>query len=303
MRENRLTLAVASVVVLVLLLRMTVFTVQSTETAVLLTFGKPTGEDQAEGAHAKWPWPVQQVKRFDKRLRVLEGPLEELSTSDKRAVLVSTFALWQVEKGKTFLEQVDEREVDQKLRRILRSHQAAAIGQVRFGQLVSADRDQLVYEKVETQIRDSLQKEVDSLGIKVVMVGIRRLGLPQRVTEAVFARMREDRNTLASAILEKGSREAKSVKNLAEREAGARLREAEAKARGHKAKGDSEAQEHYKAMARQPELAVLLKKLEALRVLLKDDSTTLVFDTNQPPFDLLRSTAPVDTRSKAGSKK
>ncbi|MGE0706965.1 MAG: protease modulator HflC [Planctomycetota bacterium] len=296
---NRLALVVAALVVGLLLLRMTVYTVQSTEVAVLLTFGRPTSEDSAQGAHFKWPWPIQQVKRFDKRLRVLNGPLEELSTADKRAVLVSSFVLWRVASGKTFLEKVDEREVDHKLVRILRSHQAAAIGQVRFGQLVSPDRAQLAYEQVEEQVRQGVQTEVAQLGIEVVMTGIRRLGLPQRVTEAVFQRMKEDRNTLAAQILERGRREAKTIRNKAETERRDRLREARVKARGYMADAERAAQDSYAKMAEEPELATFLKKLEALRNLLRDKSTTLVFDTDLPPFDVLKAeTAPVSSEGR-----
>jgi membrane protease subunit HflC len=298
-KENRLALVVAALVAVVLLLRMTVYTVESTEVAVLLTFGKPTSEDSAQGAHFKWPWPIQQEKRFDKRLRVLEGPLEESSTADQRVVLVSTFALWRIESAKTFLEQVDAREVDRKLIRILRSYQASAIGQVNFGQLVSADRTKLAYRQVEEQIRAGVQKDVQGLGIKIEMVGIRRLGLPQRVTEAVFQRMKEERNTLASAILERGRREAEAITQRAETAKGTRLLEAKAAARGYLAQAERTAQKHYQTMAEEPALAIFLKKLEALRNLLKDKSTTLVFDTNQPPFDLLRpEIAPVSTRGR-----
>lgn len=300
MRQNRLALIVASLVAVVLVLRMTVYTVQSTEVAVLLTFGKPTSEDSEQGAHFKWPWPIQQVKRFDKRLRVLSGPLEELATADKGVVLVSSFLLWRVASGKTYLEQVDEREVDLKLVRILRSHQAAAIGQVRFGQLVSADRSQLAYQEVERRIREGVQADVAKLGIEVEMAGIRRLGLPQRLTEAVFARMQEDRATLASTILEEGRREARKIKNKAETEKRKRLREAEVAARGFMAKAETEAQVHYAEMAKAPELAIFLRKLEGLRNLLKDKSTTLVFDTNQPPFDLLRAPSAIaDVKSES----
>lgn len=303
MKGNRFALVATLVIALVLCLRMCVFTVQSNELAVVLTFGKPTGEDAQEGAHLKWPWPIQQVARFDRRVQVLEGPLEELATADKRALLVGTFALWRIKSARTFLEQVDPAEVEHKLERILRSHQAAAIGQTEFGQLVSAEREALRYEAVESQIEAGMKAEVSALGIEVVMVGIRRLGLPERVTEAVFERMREDRNALATTILERGKREAKTIKNRAETERRERILAAETAARGTLAEAEREAAVHYRKLGTEPELAILLKKLEALRRILADPDTTMIFGPGDVPFDLLRAdAAPVESRAGGGGK-
>ncbi|MBL4849205.1 MAG: protease modulator HflC [Planctomycetes bacterium] len=302
MKSNRFALIATAVIALVLCLKMCLFTVQSNELAVVMTFGKPTGEDAQEGAHAKWPWPIQQVARFDKRLRVLEGPLEEIATADKRAILVGTFALWRIKSGRKFLEQIgDPAEAEHKLQRILRSHQAAAIGRTNFGQLVSADRkaQTLRYDQVEEQIRAGMQAEVEELGIEVKMVGIRRLGLPQRVTEAVFGRMREDRNTLATAIREKGKREAETIKQNAETERLKRILAAKAKAKGTLAQAEREAAVHYRKLGTEPELAVFLKKLEALKRILADPDTTMIFGPGDLPFDLLRSeAAPVTSQGR-----
>lgn len=290
-KSNRFALVATAVIAGVLLLRMCVFTVQSHELAVVLTFGKPTGEDAAEGAHLKAPWPIQQVVRCDRRLRVLEGPLEELATADKLPILIGSFALWRVRSARTYLEQVDPADIEHRLQGILRSHQAAAIGRTRFGQLVSTDRAELRYEDVERQIRDGLQAEVAPLGIEIELVGIRRLGLPERVTEAVFERMREDRNAAAATILEAGKREAQKIKNQAETERRNRLRAAETAARAALAQAEQDAAVHYRKLGAEPELAVFLKKLEALRQILADPDTTMVFGPGDLPFDLLRGDA------------
>jgi modulator of FtsH protease HflC len=300
MKGNRLALVATAVIALVLCLKMCLFTVQSNELAVVMTFGKPTGEDAIEGAHLKWPWPIQQVRRFDKRLRVLEGPLEELSTADQRAILVGSFALWRVRSGRQYLEQVDDAEVEHKLQRILRSHQSAAIGRTTFGQLVSAEQAQaLRYEEVEKQIMAGMQAEVEALGIEIEMVGIRRLGLPERVTEAVFERMREERNALASSIREKGKREAKTIEQAARTAADNRRLAARTTARGTLAAAEREAAVHRRKLGTEPELAVFLKKVEALKRILADPDTTMVFGPGDLPFDLLRSeVAPVGSRGR-----
>lgn len=301
MRENRLTLIVAAAVLLVLLLRMTVYTVQDSEVAVVLTFGDPSSERTEPGPGVKLPWPIQQVRRFDNRLRVLKGPLVQLATRDEQAILVGSFVLWRIASARTFLETVgDEEAAERRIEELLRSHQAAAISATRFGQLVSADRKALSYEQVEEQMRAGLSKEAQPLGIEVAMVGIRRLGLPKEVTLAVFERMRKEREKIASDIESLGKAEAERIRAKAEELRGQRIRNARIKAREILADAEAEARPEYEAMAVDPQLAVFLKKLEALKKMLSSKGLTLVFDTSEPPFDLLRSggVAPVDTRSK-----
>ena len=94
MPRNRLTLAVAVLVVGVLLVQLVAFRVKETEHAVVKTFGKATRDVPAPGLYWKWPWPIEEVVRQDARLRVLEGPLEETTTEDRKSVLVSCFVTW-----------------------------------------------------------------------------------------------------------------------------------------------------------------------------------------------------------------
>lgn len=298
MKGNRIALVATAVIALVLCLKMCLFTVQSNEVAVVMTFGKPTGEDATEGAHFKWPWPIQQVRSFDKRLQVLEGPVEEIGTADRRQILIGTFALWRIDSGRKFLEEVDPAEVEHKLLRFLRSHQSAAIGQTTFAQLISAEQSQaLRHEAIEKQIQAGMQAEVEAMGIKIEMVGIRRLGLPELVTKAVFERMREERNALASSIREKGKREAEAIKQAARTESRNRTLAARTEARGTLAAADRDAAVHIRKLGAEPELAVFLKKVEALKRILADPDTTMIFGPGDLPFDLLRSeVAPVTTR-------
>ncbi len=293
MKNNRLTLVVATAVAVVLLLRMTVYTVRDTEVAVVLTFGKPTRENAEQGLGLKWPAPIQTVRTFDRRLRVLKAPFEELITRDDRAVLVGTFLLWRVASAKTFLERVGDPAAGERLLvKLLRNHQAAAIGGVELGQLVAADREQLAFEAVEGRILAGVQAEASELGIEVTRAGIRRLGLPEQATVAVFERMEEDRRKRATEILERGRREAERIKTEAQQRRDELLTRARAAAREILTQAEDEARPHYEVMASDPDLAIWLKKHDALKRLLEkkqgQPGATLIFDTDDMPFDLLR---------------
>jgi membrane protease subunit HflC len=289
--KNRLSLVVATLVVLVLLLRMTVYTVQDSEVAVLLTFGKPTSDKSEAGLSFKWPWPIQTVKRFDGRLRVLESPLEEMTTADEHAVLVGAFALWRVSSAKVFLEKFKtQADAERYLQRRLRHHQIAVISGTPFGALVSTNRKALKYTDVEDRIKAGLSANANTHGIAISMVGIRRLSLPKSSTEPVFDRMQADRDKLATTILQEGKERADAIRRNAEEERSRLLVQAEKDARDILIKADRDASPHYKAMAKDPELAIYLKKLEATGKLFEKKATA-VLDSSQPPLDVFKPRA------------
>ena len=140
---------------------------------------------------------------------------------------------------------------------------------------------------MEARITQGVAADMQAYGVEVTMVGIRRLSLPQAATEAVFDRMRADRQRLATEIREQGKERADAIRRKAEEERASLLVEAEKEARRLATEADREASPHYAEMAKAPDLAIFLKKLEALEKLL-DQKTTLVLDSRQPPFDLLR---------------
>lgn len=294
MRQNRLTLVVGVIVTLVFLLGMTTYEVNEAQVSVVTTFGRATGEVAEPGLHLKWPWPVQDVVTLDRRLHVLQAPLEEMRSQDGRTLLVGTFLLWRVGSAQAFHEKLGGDEAAERLlTTLLRDAQAAAIGEVRFDQLVSAEAEALRHDQVEaamrTRIRASLAKT--DYGVEVETVGIRRLGLPAEATVAVFARMREDRKKAAEVVLAAGRAEAGRIRADAQEARETLLAAARAEARATLGKAEQEAAEHYKVLGQDPELAVFLKEVEALRKVF-DERTTLVFDPTLPPFDLLKGARP-----------
>ncbi len=285
--QQRLSLVVAALVVLLLVGRTVVYQVRDSEVAVVLTFGRATRDDAEPGPHLKWPWPIQQVRHLDGRLRVLKTPLEEMATADRRPILVATFALWRVASARALVETAgDTDEASRQLGHALRSRQLETISEYPFGALVSTDRARLRYDEIEGRILEKVRADARRLGLEVEVVGIRRLGLPEAATAAVFERMKKEREARAAELQAEGEAEAGRIRAAAERERDTLLAEARAAARRTLSQAELDARVHYEALAQDPELATFLKKLEALEALLAR-RTTLVLDTSGPPFDLL----------------
>jgi modulator of FtsH protease HflC len=287
-RPNRLTLVVTAVVALVLLSRLVVYQVKDDEVAVVLTFGRATEDIATPRTGLKWPWPIQQVRRFDHRLRVLRAPLEEVATQDGRAVLVGSFVLWRVGSAQEFLQRVGDPEAASlHLEKALRSRQTEMVSRYDFAALVSTDPQALKYVELEQRIQAALAEDVRPLGIEVASVGIRRLSLPEEATEAVFDRMKKDREARAAKLQAEGEAEAGRIRAQADQERDTLIAAAQAEAKTLLGEAERKAEQAYAVRAEAPDLAIFLEELEALRQMLRG-RTTLVFDTTQPPFDLLR---------------
>lgn len=296
--KRPVTLAVGALVVLVLGLQLVAFRVRENERAVVLTFGEATREIGDPGLYAKWPWPVEQVVWFDGRLRVLEGPLEECQTEDGKSLLVSSFVVWHVKDPLAFhktIGSVDQG--DHQLERDLRDAQSKAIGRFPWSAIVSQEREKLRWDEVEARIGEALKERVARQyrtgrdasardAVEVAFVGIRRLALPETTTERVFERMKAEREARAAEILAQGDAEAAKIKADAETEKQKALDEAAAYEKKVVAEAERAAAEHAAVYGQDEDLAIFLRKLEALKKVLAKRST-IVLDTKTPPFDLL----------------
>lgn len=96
---RKIPIIIASLIVLVLVLFNTTYTVNFHEIAVLTRFGKPAGVQRDPGLHLKAPLFIDQVSKLDARLQFIESPLETVLTKDGQQVLVQAYLLWRVEES------------------------------------------------------------------------------------------------------------------------------------------------------------------------------------------------------------
>ena len=84
-----------------------------------------------------------------------------------------------------------------------------------------------------------------------------------------------------------GKSEAQRIRSEADRKAAETISQAEAEAKKIRGEGDELAAKNYAVFRKNPELALFLRNLEALKISLTDKDT-LILDTDTPPFTLLK---------------
>ena len=302
MKKNLLTIVIASVLVVIFALLLFTFQVRQSEVAVLTTFGKPAANNLDQpNLYFKWPWPIQQVYRFDQRVQNFEDKYSENLTADNTMLLTSVYVGWKISDAKEFFPKFAGGSVEAAQRQVetmLRSAKAAVIGKHNLSDFVNADPKQLKLEAIEDEIKTAVQGELASqnYGISIDFLGIKKLGLPESVTQTVFDRMKSERTVLISEAQFKGEAEATKIKSAAERQAADVIANAQADATRIEGAGVAEAAKTLSVFQQNPELAIFQLQLEALKNSLNQKST-LIFDERTPPFSLFQN-LPANTQTK-----
>lgn len=265
------------------------FIVREGEVAVVTHLGRPVRSITEAGLYRRLPWPVQRVYRYDHRVRTLQGSFEEALTADGKNILLALYAGWRIAEPIRFLERVGTVEqAETSLDGLLRTYKNAAVGQYRFSQFVNTNAAALRGEELEQNVLEQARDQArERYGVELLVVGIRRLGLPEAITQSVFERMRAERQALADGYRSEGEGESIRIRAGADSERDQLLARAEADARRSRAEGEAEAAEQFKVFEKSPELALFLRKLDALEETLQSKST-VVLSSDTQPFDLLR---------------
>lgn len=274
----------------VLVLYMCTFQVRFTEVALLKTWGKPADSAITEaGLQWKWPPPIETAVIYDQRARILEDRTLETRTVDGKNVLVTTFTIWKIADPVKFHTNFPQSEEDgeKALRTMIVARKQAVIGKRNLSEFVSvheADRHiREIEDEIRLSARDDARKE---LGIEIVDFGIKKLGLPESVTSAIFQSMKSNEEKKAAGYRASGEARAADIEAEARAAESRILSAARQKADEIRSEAERVVSAYYEEFAQHPELRIYLDKLRALAESLRE-RTTLIIDTTQAPFDVL----------------
>ncbi len=287
------TLLIGLLVAAVFIVAIFTFQVKSSEVAVITAFGRVTENDPEPGLHFRWPYPFEQVYKFDNRDRCFDGlggRLDELSTADTQTVVAGIFVIYRISNAKEFFNTFKTVEnAERELNTWMRTAKKNVFSQYKLSELINPQGG-LKLTEIAEQIRTELQNNVASNGITIKLAGINSLQLPPGVTSKVFERMMQERTAAAARYMADGRSQAEQIMVKAQSERMQLLSDAQAQAKVIKAEGDAEAAQYYQVFSKDPELASFLRSLDSLSVIMQN-RTTLIFDTNTVPFNLLKPDA------------
>ena len=211
------------------------FTVNQTEQVIVVRLGEPIRVVTDPGLNFKWPI-FDSVIRISKRILDLENPQQEVIASDRRRLVVDAFARYRITNALKFYQTVGSiQTANVQLGTLLNAALRRVLGEVTLLQIVRDQRAELMVRS-----RDQLDREAAAYGVAVVDVRIRRADLPEQNSQAVYERMKTERQREAAELRAEGAQRAQEIRSKAEREATVIVAEANQQAEQTRGEGDAE---------------------------------------------------------------
>ncbi len=269
------------------------FTVDQRQNAIVFQLGEVKEVITRAGLHFKWPL-IQNVRVFDMRILTFDDaePLRFI-TSEKKSVLVDSFVKWRINDVRQYYVSVqgDEMRAATRIKQTISDGLQAEFGRRTLHDVVSGQRDEVMAD-----VRTKADVDLKRIGVEIVDVRIKRVDLPQDVSESVFGRMQAERKRIANEQRSTGAAEAERIRADADRQREIILAEAYRDAQRVKGEGDAKSAGIYaQAFSQNAEFYSFYRSMEAYRSTFRGRDLMLL----EPSSDFLRYLR--DSQGRAGA--
>jgi len=271
---------------LLILLSLSTFTVDQREHAVVFRLGEIVSVKAEPGLYFKVPL-VENVRFFEKRILTYDSTQpDRFITSEKKSVLVDSYIKWRISDPAKYYVSVngDERQAERRLTQTVNDGLRAEFGKRTIQEVVSGERSEIMNIIKERADNDSRQ-----IGIEIIDVRIRRVDLPNEVSESVYQRMNAERKAVANELRSQGFAESEKIRADAEKQRDIIITDAYREAQIIKGQGDAKASRIYAdTFSKNPEFYDFYRSLEAYRNSFDGKDDIMVLDANSDFFKYLR---------------
>jgi len=259
-------------VVLVLALYGSMFTVNMTQNAIVLQLQEHKKTITEPGLYFKFPW-VQDIRYFTKMLLVLDAPPADVITKDKQTMLIDNYSMWRISDPLLFLQTLrTERAGASRLDDIIKSELRVELGTHDLIDVVTKTR-----EEITAKVTKETNLKAAQYGIEVVDVRIKRADLPEANAQKVFGRMRAERERDAKKYRSEGAEEATKIRATTDKEKVILIAEAYKAEQEIRGNGDARATKIYAdAFNKDREFYAFMRSMQAYKNSLKKDTTVIL---------------------------
>ena len=235
-RRGGLIALVIVIVVLLILILSSCFVVRQNEYGVVRQFGAVVDVKARPGLYLKIPF-VQSSEKLPNTVLLYDLPVSDLLTADKTSLIADCFAIWRIEEPRKFIETLSGSVENAESRINVNVYNALKVVMSSMTRdAIISGRSGAVVEAIMANIGDSFTR----YGIRLIAVETKKLDLPDDNKSAVYTRMISERNNIAASYLAEGEREAKEIRNRADRDVEIEVAQARSQAEIIKAEGDAE---------------------------------------------------------------
>lgn len=286
--KNYASTLLGVLVALLLLASSSLYIVDQRQQAILFQLGEVVDVKTSPGLYFKIPL-AQNVRYFDSRILTMDtAEPERFITSEKKNVLVDLFVKWRIVDVKQYYVSVrgDEMLAQTRLAQTVNSSLRDEFGNRTVHDVVSGERD-----KIMEIMRQKADADARKIGVEVVDVRLKRVDLPQEVSESVYRRMEAERKRVANELRSTGSAESEKIRADADRQREVILAEAYRKAQEVKGEGDAKASAIYAAAFQaNPEFYAFYRSMDAYKQSFKNKGDMLILEPNSEFFRYMKNT-------------
>ncbi len=318
------------VATLLLALYASLFVVPEGTRGIVLRFGKVLRDDDGKplvyvpGIHVKLPL-IESVKKLDARIQTMDNQADRFITKEKKDLIVDSYLKWRISDFSRYYLATGGGEISQAevlLKRKFSDRLRSEIGRLDVRDIVTDSRGKLTTDvrnalntgtkedEITTTAADSdiasaaarIEQEIKSkngavnpnsmaaLGIAVEDVRIKQINLPAEVSDAIFQRMRAEREAVARRHRSQGQEEAEKLRATADYEVTRTLAEAEREARITRGMGDAEAARLFaEAFSQDPDFYAFIRSLRAYEKSFNNGQDMMVLSPDSDFFRHMRA--------------
>ncbi len=280
-----------------------IFVITEGQTGMLLYLGKIVKSKDKQiveldpGLHFKYPF-INNVKIFDTRLQTLDLNSERVMTKEKKDVIVDYFVKWRIDDIATYYKSTNGNKFDAEklLQQLLNSPLRAEFGRRTVSQVVSGGR-----ADVMNKVLNSSRESAKSLGINIIDVRIKRVDLPETISESIYERMAANRKTKAKKHRGDGRGSAQAIRAEADKNVTIIISKAKSQGETIRAQGQKEAAEIYaKAYGKDPSFFAFYRSLIAYQGTFKNKNDILILNQKGQFFDYFQKSTATPATKKRG---
>jgi membrane protease subunit HflC len=297
MRNPLVGLSVIAIVILaIVFVLFSLFTVDPTQQALVLRFGQPVRDlIDSPGLYAKWPF-VDTVVYIDKRILALDNERQEVLVADNQRLEVDAFVRYRIDDPLKFYQSVfNVQGANAQLGGMLNSALRRTLSEASISDIVRTNRDALMAD-----IRDQVKAGAMRFGLDVVDVRIKRADLPEENSEAVFRRMQAERQQRAASYRAQGSQQSQQIKAEADRKVTVTIATAQQEAEKISGEGDGERNRIFaQAYGADPEFFAFYRSMQAYDAGFKGGDTRAILSPKSEFFRYFSTPTPAAAAASA----
>ena len=261
--------------------------VDQMHTAIVLQFGQPVPAFQNDkmaisepGLYWRVPF-IQTVVQFDRRILDLETDTQEVIASDQKRLVVDAFARYRIVDPLAFYQAFGSEEgARSRLTTIVDSTMRTVLGRAAFIDVIRNKRAELMQ-----QTRDLVTGDMKNFGVEMVDVRIRRADLPEANSQAIYKRMRTEREREAQELRAQGSEQSQRIKATADKDVTVLLANANRDSEQIRGDGDEERNRIYAdAFSKDKDFFAFYRSMQAYDEALKGSHTRMLLSPNSEFF-------------------